>query len=222
MLKVLLTGATGRIGKAIIKEIVSESVILTIVGRDKATLEKIAQQNPDSIKIIVADLAVTDQLKNVVEQAHEFMQGIDVLINNAAVFGFNEFSQLDPTIINDVLDINLKAPLYLTHFALPHLMKNQQSLVINIASIAGKEYFATAAAYCASKFGLFGFAGSLFKEVRTSGVKVCTIAPGQITLDENAAQNTLPAEDVAHVVKFIINYPSKKSCPSEIILQAQL
>ena len=221
MLKILLTGATGRIGTAILTELAQTDVQFALIGRNKAKLQQLIKHYGIKADIILADLAETDKLKNTVEHAAEAMGGLDVLINNAAVFGFKEFIKTEASIINSVIDVNIKAPLYLTQYCLPYLLQNPHSAVINISSIAGKEYIATAASYCASKFALFGFSGSLFDEVRAQGIKVCTIAPGQISLNGEYQENTIPPQDVAHAIKFVIDYPSKHSCPTEIIIRPQ-
>jgi short-subunit dehydrogenase len=128
--------------------------------------------------------------------------------------------------LEEVLAINLVAPMMLSKLALPHLKKNPESAVINIASMAALGGFSKGSAYCASKFGLLGFSECLFEEVREQGVKVCAICPGYVetAMTEGYSfldlKKMIAPEDVAQTVVDVLNL-SLRSCPTQIILRPQ-
>jgi NADP-dependent 3-hydroxy acid dehydrogenase YdfG len=174
--------------------------------------------------IFPCDLTETEGLAAVVAAAAAQLGRLDALVNNAGAFDFTSASSADLGRWDHVLDLNLRSVIHLTRHALPFLELNASSTIINVASVAGKDYFATGGIYAASKFGLFGFAGSLFEDVRERGVKVCTIAPGQVAsrLDDVPLERSfaIPQQDIAKVVAFVLQFPPT-SCPTEIVLRPQ-
>lgn len=102
---------------------------------------------------------------------------INLLVNNAAVYKRGTFSEMSISDIDDIIDTNLKGTLYCTRFALP-MIKRPGGRIINIGSVAGEQGIVLEAAYCASKFGVFGMAEALAEELE--GINVTTIAPGGI------------------------------------------
>lgn len=108
----------------------------------------------------------------------------------------------------------------MTRMALPYLIAGKQGMIINIGSIAGREYIPGASTYCATKHGILGFFGSLFEEVREQGVRVCTISPGQLTISDVNEHNTIPPKELAQLVNYVLNYPATQSFPREIIVNA--
>jgi NAD(P)-dependent dehydrogenase (short-subunit alcohol dehydrogenase family) len=74
-----------------------------------------------------------------------------------------------------VLAVNLRAPFILARAVLPHMMRSGRGTIVNVSSVAGKRGWASAAAYCASKFGLSGLTQALAAEARDSGVRVCIV-----------------------------------------------
>jgi short-subunit dehydrogenase len=223
--KILLTGAGGRIGKAVATRLAENDTKLALVGRTQQTLDAtargISHQCAEAFAI-TADLSETASIPGIVDHAARLMGGIDTLINNAGVFRFAAFSETSVEALDAVIDVNLRAVMHLTQAALPYLTRHPRSTIVNISSIAAKTPVPGAAAYCATKAGLFGFSAALFDEVRYRGVKICTIGPGQLAADDTQVHpGSLPARDVAHAVAFVVDYPSPHSCPTEILLSAQ-
>jgi NADP-dependent 3-hydroxy acid dehydrogenase YdfG len=182
------------------------------------------QRAGGSAHVFPCDLTDVAAIGPLVEAIAAQLGRIDALINNAGAFDFTAAPRADLARWDAVLDLNLRAVIHLTRHVLPHLERQPSSAIVNIASMGGKDPVAGGGIYCATKFGLFGFAGALFEDVRDRGVKVCTIAPGQAVnrVDHAPAAPSafVPAADVARAVAFVLDFPST-SCPTEILLRAQ-
>ena len=223
----IITGASRGIGRAIALELATAGAHLALVARREEPLRSVAREVEGlggSAQVFPCDLTETAKLSGVVDDIAERLGRIDALVNNAGAFDFTPVGEADLDRWDRVLDLNLRAIIHLTRHALPYLERNASSSIINVASVAGKDYLAKGGIYAASKFGLFGFAGSLFEDVRERGVKVCTIAPGQVAarIDGVAPDRSvdIPPQDIAKVVAFILAFPPT-SCPTEIVLRSQ-
>ena len=121
---------------------------------------------------------------------------------------------------HDVIDTNLTGVFYCCRAALPHLKKRGGGWIINISSLAGKNAFPEAAAYCASKSGLNAFSEALMQEVRHDGIRVAYVMPGSVNTNFGGHQTAgadwkLSAEDVAEVVVDLLAHPAR-SLPSRV------
>ncbi|STX28286.1 3-oxoacyl-ACP reductase [Legionella beliardensis] len=220
-MKILLTGSIGRLGREIAKFLNVADNKIALHGRNLNRLNTLAKTlDKSQILTVARDLTQPEAAESIIEEVIHHFKGLDVLINNAACFNFGNLIDMPPHSLKDTLQTNLVSLIMLTRFALPYLIASKRGLIINIASVAGREYIPGAATYCATKHGIFGFAGSLFEEVRDKGVRVCTIGPGQLTVSDLNEDNTIPPKELAQLVHFLIHYPGKKSFPREIIVSA--
>lgn len=112
---------------------------------------------------------------------------LDVLVNNAGVCQAKSFRDISLTEYDEIMDINLKAPFFITQTLLPWMRKNKSpnmvSNVINISSISGLQGFTGHSHYCASKFGLIGLTQVLAKELVGEGIAANAICPGPTHTD---------------------------------------
>lgn len=174
--KILITGASGGIGKALSHALAEQNAFLVLHGRNESQLEqlKASLPYPDRHQIIVADLTQTAD-RAMLLQHPALNAGIDVLINNA---GTNEFAWLEDqteTQIERQLHVNVQAPVLLTKAMLPHL--NKPALIMNIGSSLGSIGYPGYSVYCATKFAIRGFSEALNRELAGSGIKVLYFAP---------------------------------------------
>lgn len=123
-----------------------------------------------------ADLTDTRALSSLVDQIREKHPPIRALINNAGVGYFAPHEELSPGKIEEMVQVNLLAPLLLSKLLLRDL-KSTRGFIINVASFSAHESSSFGAAYAATKAGLRHFSNSLFDEARKSGLKVCTVSP---------------------------------------------
>lgn len=220
-MRVLLTGATGRLGREITRLLDLPNYKLALNARNKSKLDSLVNSLAHCNDAVTLDKDVTElsSLYEIMDMVNSHFHGLDVLINNVAHFNFGPVLDKSPEQLQTVIQTNLISVILLTRLALPSLIASGKGIIINIASIAAQHHLADAAAYCASKSGLLAFSGSLFEEVRHLGVKVCTISPGQFTLSQPRVENTITPEEIAQMVNYLLHYPGMNGFPQEITLQ---
>jgi NADP-dependent 3-hydroxy acid dehydrogenase YdfG len=125
---------------------------------------------------------------------------------------------------SEVIDTNLTGVYNACHAAIPHLRKRRGGFIINISSLAGKNSFTGAAAYCASKAGLNAFSEALMQEVRYDDIRVSYVMPGSVATEfnngssEKGADWKISADEVAEVVLNLLRHPAR-SLPSRVELR---
>ncbi len=122
---------------------------------------------------------------------------------------------------DQMIATNLTGVFYCTRAAIPAMKSSGGGWIINIASLAGRNYFPRGAAYCASKAGLVAFSESLMQEVRYDNIRVSVIMPGSVATEFGGDAPTadddwkLSPDDVAEVVADLLRHPTR-SLPSKI------
>ena len=177
--RVLLTGASGGIGEAIVNALAEQGALLVITGRNQQKLVQIAhvvREMGGVCDVVVADLGTAEGIFDVQQAAHTLGR-IDLLINNAGISEFEAFDIQSDDAIERLLHINLISPMKLTKRLLPYLKAAERGLIVNIGSTFGSIGYPGFTAYCASKFGLRGFNEALSRELADTNVDVCYIAP---------------------------------------------
>ena len=224
----IVTGGTKGIGFGIAKALLEAGAKVMITGRDAAGVEKaVAKLGTHSAPgalvrgraVDVRDRAAVDAL--VAETVKEF-GSLNTLINNAGVGHFTPVEQMTDDDWDRVIDTNLTGVFYCSRAAIPAMRAAGGGWVINIASLAGRNYFANASAYCASKAGLVAFSEALMLEVRHENIRVSVVMPGSVATDfnhpaERPADESwkLTPEDIAEVVMDLLRHPSR-SLPSKV------
>ena len=175
--KVVITGATGGIGREIVKRLDKKSELIILVGLTKNSLDDLKKElQTKRVFIIEGDISephVREQIKILAKREG----GINLLINNAGIGDYFMFEDQNPDLVIDILDINLKAPMLLTQSLLPLLKNEPKAEIINTGSIFGYIGYPGFTAYCASKFGLRGFTQALRRELSDTKVNVRYFAP---------------------------------------------
>jgi NAD(P)-dependent dehydrogenase (short-subunit alcohol dehydrogenase family) len=175
----LVTGASRGIGKAIVLELARLGYDLAIVGRNRASLEKVAEEVAGvRVVPIEADLAKAESAGAIVEQTIRAFGGIDVLINCAGIPQKGPFTEVTPEQWNAVFAVNARAPFFLCQAALPYLKQSSKPVVINISSVVGFKGYIQQSVYSSSKHALAGFTKVFAKEVQPFGIRVHLISPG--------------------------------------------
>ena len=172
---VLLTGASGGIGRAIATRLAQAGAQLRMVGRDAGRLEQVRRALPGTHQSVVADINTAAGRDGLFSRCQE--DGLDVLVNAAGVQDFQMFDRQDSRHIEQMLMTNLVAPVLLCHRLIPLMQQRQQAILINVGSIFGSIGHPGFAAYCASKFGLRGFTEALQRELAHSPIRVLYLAP---------------------------------------------
>ena len=178
--KVLVTGASGGIGAAIVKQIVARGGSTLITGRDERALRALAHEvDPDgeSVGTHAADIVVPDERHRLEDRARSWLGGVNVIINSAGVSAAGMFADAGPEDIEAAFAVNVIAPMYLCRSLLPHLQRQASAHIVNVGSVLGAIGYPGQAIYCATKFALRGFTEALRRELSDSSVGVHYIAP---------------------------------------------
>mgnify|MGYP000894176063 FL=1 len=182
----VVTGAASGMGEAMAHELATEGAdVLVLVDWHAERLGLVATAIRDRAPDVKVDTHVVDlgnraDLDALVADLGRAHDHIDLLVNNAGVALFGRFAQMTIADFEWVTDINLRAPIVLTHGLLPNLLRADGAHVINTSSLFGLIAPPGQSAYCASKFGLRGFSESLGAELEDDGVGVTTVHPGGI------------------------------------------
>ena len=181
--KILITGATGGIGKAIAFLFAKNNAELFLTGRNIKKLEKLKSQilrlYKVKISIYVFDISNYDEIKNAFKNIFLKTKNIDVLINNAGILKDNFIGMISNRDFNNLINTNLIGPINFTQLVSKIIVKKNSS-IINISSIVGKSGNSGQVLYSSSKSGLLGFTLSAAKELASKGIRVNAIAPGLI------------------------------------------
>ena len=194
--KVLVTGASGGIGKAIAMQLSSSGADLCLTGRNKSELENLQKIIGGNCQIIISDLSNSDGINNLADQAQEIMGQIDILVNNAGITKDNLFMRMSEDDWNEVININLNSIFKLTKQLIKGMIKRRYGRIINITSVIGVAGGAGQSNYSASKAGIIAMSKSLAQEVGSRSVTVNSIAPGFIETNMTAELSDDRKEDI--------------------------
>jgi short-subunit dehydrogenase len=172
--RVLLTGATGGIGRAIARALHDRGAQLVLTGRNSEALEELRGELSGRGEIVAADLSESGAPERLAQEAGV----IDVLVANAGLPAAGTLDSFTSEQIDRALDVNLRAPLQLTRALLPAMLARRSGHIVLISSLVGKMAYPANSVYCATKFGLRGFGLALHEELREAGVGMTTIFPG--------------------------------------------
>lgn len=191
-MRVVLTGATGGIGRDIARELAAGGASLLLVGRNGerlADLERELRMNAAGVSHVAADVGHDEGVTRVVEAATHMPGGpANVLINNAGINEFGAFGTQRAADITAVITTNVIAPMLLTHALLPLLGNQDEAIVLNVGSTLGSIGLPGQVAYSASKFGLHGFSEALRRETHGTSVNVLYVAPRATNTEMNDAE----------------------------------
>jgi NAD(P)-dependent dehydrogenase (short-subunit alcohol dehydrogenase family) len=223
----VVTGGTSGIGFAIAEAMVVSGASVMITGRDAGRLtqavgELVKSAAPGGqVAGLVADVRDPAAVEGAIDRAAGMFGSIDTLINNAGIGVFQPVEEMSDEDWRRVIDTNLTGVFHATRAAIPHLKRANGGWIINIASLAGRNYFAGAAAYCASKAGLVAFSEAVMLELRNDNIRVSCVMPGSVATGfsgpgqhEDVSWKLTPA-DIAEVVMDLLRHPAR-SLPSKV------
>ncbi len=227
---VVVVGATGGIGSALVPKLAEAGAKLVLVARDRHKLDElidlVEEQDAEAIAI-PTDITKYDQVELMVQQAIAQFGHIDVLVNAAGAGVMKQFNRIEPQELDQMLDLNLKGNFY-TSQAVANVMKDRKiGHICNVIGILGKHPMAMAAAYCASKFGAVGFSKCMADELRRFGIKVTLFYFGGIDSPfwDNVSlkvdrSKMLSPETAANAIMFALS-ADPQAVPMEINIQPE-
>jgi len=188
----LVTGASRGIGPFIARSLAEAGYSLVLTGRSASELEALA----DDLKAkgmtavaLPADLTVTEDVETLARTAEREVSRVDVLVNNAGGDPQREFDDMTWAENDAIFQLNVIAPMRLTHLLLPGMLERRRGHIVNISSIAGRVGFPYTEAYAAAKDGLMGFTRVLRNDYRSRGVSASVVVLGAIR-DAGQGQRT--------------------------------
>ena len=183
---ILLTGASGGIGKAAAIALDNQGAVLSLVGRSETSLNALRQQlSAAPHQLIVADINNAEGRQSISEHCRDIP--LDILINCAGVLALDHFESQDPASIDNIINTNLLSPMQLCRDLIPLLKIRKQAAIVNVGSIFGSIGHPGFSVYCASKFGLRGFTEALQRELADSCIYVGYLAPRATDTNLNSA-----------------------------------
>jgi NAD(P)-dependent dehydrogenase (short-subunit alcohol dehydrogenase family) len=220
-----VTGGSRGIGFAIARALLERGAHVAITATSDESLQKGSRElervsGADALLRLRVDVRHYADVERAIDRAVERFGGLDVLVNNAGVGIFRPVSEMSLDEWHQVIDTNLSGVFHCCLASLSHLRQRGGGWIINISSLAGKNAFPEAAAYCASKAGLNAFSEALMQEVRHDGIRVACVMPGSVRTEfgghtPGGDEWKLAPEDVAEVVTDLIAHPSR-SLPSRV------
>jgi 3-oxoacyl-[acyl-carrier protein] reductase len=224
----IVTGGSRGIGLAIARALTAEGAQVTVTGLSSAHLaaarKKLDGASPAAVETLQADVRNPGDVNRVVDATVARFGGLDILVNNAGIGVFKEVAEMTGDEWQQVIDTNLSGVFHACRAAIPHMRRRGGGFIINISSLAGKNPFAGAAAYCASKAGLNAFSEALMQEVRYDGIRVSYVMPGSVSTgfsggdESKGADWKISPDEVADVVLGLLRH-HPRSLPSRVELR---
>jgi len=204
--RALVTGGGQGIGRAIVDELLRHGchVAIHYCKNAQGAEEAKRQAPPDAtVGCFKADLTQEESARRMVNQAVEFLGGLDILINNSGdLVGRRSLEQVDMDFWRQVIDVNLTTMMLVTREAIPHLVNSGQSSIINMASLAGRMGgHAGSLVYASTKGAVLTWTRSLAAEFGSRGVRVNAVAPGLILGTSFHNTHTTPESAAATVAR---------------------
>lgn len=221
----IVTGASSGIGEAVARKLSEQGTAVVLAARNLGPLEEVAAKlraQGGRALALATDVGSHEDQQNLVETTLREFGQIDIVVNNAGLHHRGRFDTVGTQELATMVDVNLRAPLVLSHLALPHL-KITKGCVVNVASLAGHLPLPEAAVYSATKFGLRALSLALAQELAEQGVSFCLVSPGPVSTGfimdhlENVSYLTLSqpissADEVAGDVLACIEDGSVERC----------
>jgi len=215
--KILVTGASGGIGREIVKKFISLDGTVVATGTNLERLDLLKKDFPN-VNVIKFDISEHSKIEEFIDNVFTQLSGLDILINNAGTNIDNLSLRMKDEEWNKVIDINLTSTFLLSKYAIKKMLKNKYGRIVNISSVVGHTGNVGQANYAASKSGIIGMTKSLAIEYAKKNITLNCVSPGFIqskmtdninesvkaTLTSRIPMSRLGnAEDVANSVAFL-------------------
>ncbi len=176
----LVTGASRGIGAAIAIGLDEAGARIILNSRKIQDLEKVAKQLNNDPILIASDLGQIQAVLELAEKALQKVGAVDILVNNAAIAARLWTQDTDASLIDDILAVNVRAPLLLIGALVPKMIQQQKGSIINLSSVSGIVGTPRRAAYAASKGAIDAASRSMAIEFGPFGIRVNSVAPGVV------------------------------------------
>jgi NADP-dependent 3-hydroxy acid dehydrogenase YdfG len=234
----VVTGASSGIGEATALALAGAGAAVAVGARRKERLDALAERiSAEGGRAHARVVDVTDESDSraFIQEAHDELGGLHILVNNAGVMLLGPVAGADTAEWRRMIDVNLLGLLWCTHAAFPLMAQSGGGDIVNVSSVAGRRATAGAAVYNMTKFGVHAFSEALRQEALHSKVRVTVVAPGFVET-ELQGHNTNPlvqqgvakmreqigevlkAEDIASSITFAVSQPAHV-CVNELLVR---
>jgi short-subunit dehydrogenase len=211
---VLITGSSKGLGRSLALVFADNQWNVILHGRDGQRLDEVRSEiikRGVYCAVVIGDITL-EETRNALYQASE-VNGIDVLINNAAIYASKPFRDIASKEFRGIIEVNLIAPVQLIQRVFPIFIKQKSGVIININSIGGKNPGELESAYCASKHGLGGFTQAIQTEANKHNVRILNVYIGAMkttmTMGRRDSDKFINTSDVAEAIHSLCkDYPS--------------
>ena len=188
----VVTGAASGIGRALALQLAARGADLALADRDEAGLAEVAAEIGNRQKVTThrVDVGEPTEIECFAQAAIAAHPSLGIVINNAGVALLGQFSEIDQSQMDWLMNINFWGTVHSTRAFLPHLSTRPEAHIVNLSSIFGIIAPPGQTAYCASKFAVRGFSESLRHELQMAGspVRLSVVHPGGVAT--NIARNS--------------------------------
>jgi len=228
---VIITGASSGIGAATARELVPLGCKVVLAARSTDRLEALAAElGPDALAV-TTDVTDAAEVKRLVEATIERFGKVDVMFANAGLYIPGNIDEGDPAAWSELMNVNIDGVLNCTYAVLEHMKVQKSGDILVTSSISGFVDIHWEPIYSASKHAIQGFVHTVRRQVSGSGIRVGSIAPGQIAnelwgitdpedIDRKSFEerNFLRSEDVARAVVFMLSQPQHVTIRNLVML----
>ena len=219
-----ITGGSRGIGFGIAEALLRDGWSVTVTGRTEESVqravEKLEVVGHSRVLGVTCDVRQLTDQESAVRKTMDRFGRIDLLVANAGVGHFAPIETMEVAQWQETIDTNLTGVFFSVKACLPALMESK-GYIITISSLAGTNFFATASAYNASKFGLTGFTQAIMLDLRKYGIRVSTIMPGSVATDFNGNKHEkdeswkIQISDIGQMVSDMLRL-NPRTLPSKI------
>jgi len=177
--KILVTGATGGIGKALVQKFVSLEGNVLATGTKTEKLDALKKEFPN-INVLKFDISDHSKIEEFIENVSSQLVGLDILVNNAGINMDNLSLRMKDDEWKKVIDLNLGSTFFLCKYGIKKMLKNKYGRIVNITSIVGHTGNLGQSNYAASKAAIVGMSKSLAIEYAKKNITINCVSPGFI------------------------------------------
>jgi len=196
-LKVVVTGGATGIGRAITEAFVEIGARVVVGQPDVAVAQALLERHGPSVRVLPVDIGEPAACKGFMDEGVEWLGGLDVLVNNAAMTGVSclgSLAEVTPAGFDRMMRVNVGGAFFCSQAAVPHLRANGGGVIVHISSVNAIRPQRGAMVYAASKAALSSLAQSMAKELAGDGIRVVAVAPGDIRVETSWEMEQQAAE----------------------------
>src|SRR5512146_1390562 len=210
----IVTGRSSGIGKAIALQFGQEGAKVVVAARRKPLCEQTAAQicrNAGDAFVVQTDVSQEQQVDQLFERTIQQYGRIDIVVNNAGIFGGSRLAETTIEAFDAVMNVNLRGTFLCCRAAFKQMKKQGGGLIINMSSVAGLQAWAGTGTYSASKHGVMALTRSLADEGRPFNIRVSAICPGGVadelvdaTEEEILRSEKISPFDIAETAVYLV------------------